>query len=229
MTDFLPPMSARRNFRWLTFCEGGAGPLPAQGRHEPLQTTTLPGIGSPLSIWEITERPAGLVVMSASATISTWAPRFWAATMALVVAGMSHRNIAMRSESPAPAELKISMKWCTTAGSLPPWVPGEEKQTSYAAPSVLQPEILVLAAVGAGAAAAAEAGPVWAAGEVSLARLVTAEAIEAPAGAAPSLEAQAGGAPSLRGTRPGPPRGGRLWPPGPSRRRPGGGHPGARG
>ena len=41
----------------------------------------------------------------------------------------------------------------TTAGSLPPWVPGEEKQTSYAAPSVLQPLILVFAAVVAGTAA----------------------------------------------------------------------------
>src|SRR3954464_8522445 len=204
MTDFLPPMSARRNFRWLTFCEGGAGPLPAQGRHEPLQTTTLPGIGSPLSIWEITERPAGLVVMSASATISTWAPRFWAATMALVVAGMSHRNIAMRSESPAPAELKISMKWCTTAGSLPPWVPGEEKQTSYAAPSVLQPEILVLAAVGAGAAGAgASASPasVSGAGAASIRRFAEAEPIEVRAIGSPApLEAQAVAPTTIRAT-----------------------------
>ena len=68
--------------------------------------------------------------MSASATISTWAPRFWAATIALVVAGMSQRNIAIRSESPAPAELKMSMKCRTTTGSLPPLVAGEEKQTS---------------------------------------------------------------------------------------------------
>src|SRR5690349_2584733 len=152
ITDFRPSMSASSSLRWLTFCDGGAGPVPAHGRQEPSQTTTLPGIGSPASIWEITDLPAGLVSMSWSATISTWAPRFWAATIALVVAGMSQRNIAIRSESPAPADLKMSMKWRTTAGSLPPWVAGEEKQTSYAAPSVLHPEVLVLAAVVAGAA-----------------------------------------------------------------------------
>ena len=93
-------MSASRYFRWLTSCDGGAGPPPDHGRQAPLQTTTFAGIGSPFSIWEITCCPACLVVMSASATISTWAPRFWAATIALVVAGMSHRNIAIRSESP---------------------------------------------------------------------------------------------------------------------------------
>src|SRR4051794_26995254 len=114
ITDLWPPMSARRNLRWLTSWDGGAGPLPDQGRQAPLQTTTLPAIGSPPSIWEITCCPAFLVVMSASATISTCAPRFWAATIALVVAGMSQRNIAIRSESPGPAELKISMKWRTT-------------------------------------------------------------------------------------------------------------------
>ena len=114
----------------MTSCDGGAGPLPCHGRQAPLQTTTLRGIGSPASIACITARPAGFVVMSASAEISTWAPRFWAATSALVVAGMSQRNIAIRSESPAPAELKMSMKCRTTAGSLPPLVAGEEKQIS---------------------------------------------------------------------------------------------------
>ena len=89
--------------------------------------------------------------MSASATISTWAPRCWAATSALVVAGMSHRNIAIRSESPSPAELKMSMKCRTTMGSLPPLVAGEEKQTSYVA-AVLQPLIFVLAELWTGAA-----------------------------------------------------------------------------
>ena len=130
ITDFWPPMSASSSLWWLTSWDGGAGPRPRHGRQAPLQTTTLPGAGSPASIWDITDRPAGLVVMSASATISTWAPRFWAPTSALVVAGMSQRNIAIRSASPSPAELKMSMKWRTTAGSLPPLAAGEEKQIS---------------------------------------------------------------------------------------------------
>ena len=148
-SDFFPPMSASRYLRWFTSCDGGAGPPPAHGRQAPLQTTTFAGIGSPFSIWEITCCPAFLVVMSASATISTWAPRFWAATIALVVAGMSHRNIAIRSESPSPAELKMSMKCRTTMGSLPRWVAGEEKQTSYVA-AVLQPLVFVFAEVSDG-------------------------------------------------------------------------------
>ena len=43
---------------------------------------------------------------------------------------MSHRNIAIRRESPACADLKMSMKCLTTAGSLPPLLAGEEKQIS---------------------------------------------------------------------------------------------------
>ena len=64
---------------------------------------------------------------------------------------MSHRNIAIRSESPGPADLKMSMKCRTTAGSLPPLVAGEEKQTSYVA-AALQPLIAVFAPVPAGTA-----------------------------------------------------------------------------